>query len=366
MPYSSYLVQPTTDPSRSLQFSKEPGKEESSPKVKQSTGKQKEMKGLTRSNTNSEERFKDLPKAPSYPVPNERSGKRSNQKPTSSSEAILPHKDKDATAAIHLDDDAPLPPASCTDNESSNSLPPPSVSAPLREITPNSSPPKRSSPSKPTSPTKAKDPPSSRQHNPPSGSEDSALGPAISSLLAARQQRSANSNTNGNPPPSNSLEQHPYRRRRRQLFGRAPSNLSAHSINLSRASSVDTMNTDGVGTPLEPSNSFRHSSKLENNSHNITTNDNDASHKPSADFPLNLYSASHYDDDPDRLESQNQLQMTQLGYEDPDVAAWRERVAIKMSGGKVKPGTPARKSAGGVSKGESLGIAKRTRLATSK
>ena len=129
------------------------------------------------------------------------------------------------------------------------------------------------------------------------------------------------------------------------------------------------MNTDGVGTPLEPSNSFRHSSKPENNSSNNINNDNNNnSTTPTADFPLNLYSTSHYDDDPDRLESQNQhLQMTQLGYEDPDVAAWRERVAIKMSGGKVKPGTPARKSAaGGAGKGESLGIAKRTRLATSK
>ena len=67
-------------------------------------------------------------------------------------------------------------------------------------------------------------------------------------------------------------------------------------------------------------------------------------------------------DDPDR--EQPQLQMTQLGYEDPDVAAWRERVTAKMAGEKPKSKgmTPGRKSGG---KGDvevgGLGIAKRTR-----
>ena len=67
-------------------------------------------------------------------------------------------------------------------------------------------------------------------------------------------------------------------------------------------------------------------------------------------------------DDPDR--EQPQLQMTQLGYEDPDVAAWRERVTAKMAGEKPKSKvmTPGRKGGG---KGDvevgGLGIAKRTR-----
>lgn len=75
--------------------------------------------------------------------------------------------------------------------------------------------------------------------------------------------------------------------------------------------------------------------------------------------------------------------MTQLGYEDPDVAAWRERVAVKMGGGGMvgegkgkggviegKGGTPGRKGGGGGrgaaggKEGGSLGIAKRTRLAS--
>lgn len=56
--------------------------------------------------------------------------------------------------------------------------------------------------------------------------------------------------------------------------------------------------------------------------------------------------------------------MTQLGYEDPDVAAWRERVSAKMAGEKPKGKglTPGRRSGG---KGDvevgGLGIAKRTR-----
>ena len=59
--------------------------------------------------------------------------------------------------------------------------------------------------------------------------------------------------------------------------------------------------------------------------------------------------------------------MTQLGYEDPDVAAWRERVSAKMAGEKPKSSskgmTPGRKSGGkrDVNEIEGLGIAKRTR-----
>ena len=108
------------------------------------------------------------------------------------------------------------------------------------------------------------------------------------------------------------------------------------------------MNTDGLGTPLELSSNNK--SKPGNS-------------KTKIDFP-NFYIANQ-NDDPDREEPP--LQMTQLGYEDPDVAAWRERVAIKMGGGKVRGTTPGRKSVrprdegGGVG---GLGIAKRTRLAS--
>jgi len=79
----------------------------------------------------------------------------------------------------------------------------------------------------------------------------------------------------------------------------------------------------------------------------------------------------HADDDPDNAGEE--LQMTQLGYEDPVVAAWRERVAFKMGGGIVGKGakgavTPGKEKgegrAGDRGGGqEGLGISKRTRLA---
>ena len=66
-----------------------------------------------------------------------------------------------------------------------------------------------------------------------------------------------------------------------------------------------------------------------------------------------LYSASH-EEDPDRVEEP--LQMTQLGYEDPNVAARRERVAVKMGGGKVREWKVSVTVAGGGRKGGGGGV----------
>ena len=109
------------------------------------------------------------------------------------------------------------------------------------------------------------------------------------------------------------------------------------------------MNTDGLGTPLELSYAIK----------------SEKNNKSKIEFPT--YFSANQDDDPDREEPP--LQMTQLGYEDPDVAAWRERVAIKMGGGKVKEGkgTTLGRKAGTMkddSGGGNLGISKRTRLAS--
>lgn len=102
------------------------------------------------------------------------------------------------------------------------------------------------------------------------------------------------------------------------------------------------MNTDGLGTPLEPSNTTTSESY------------NRAGIR-------GIFSAEQ--DDPERVEEP--LQMTQLGYEDPDVAAWRERVDAKMGGGKAKGSGKAGTTPGkGRKEDASLGIAKRTRLAT--
>ena len=261
------------------------------------------------------------------------------------SEKVSPRNDKDppvdtqnlasrsqpretTITSIHLDDDATSPPF-----DDSNVFINPRRSPPLREITPNSSPPKPS-----PALTKEISPSLPRRESP----EEPTLGPAISSLLAHHQR----TKSAARPQSSDSSDQQPrLHRRRRQLLGRAPSNLSSHSINLSRASSVDTMNTDGLGTPLEPSNRSKSDSR------------------PKTKFPT-FYSADQ-NDDPDREEPP--LQMTQIGYEDPDVAAWRERVAVKMAGGKVKGGTTpgkGRSAASAAAGNGSLGISTRTRLAT--
>lgn len=271
---------------------------------------------------------------------------------------------------------------------------------PLQEITPNSSPPKPQapkttasnslpSPLEPAAPVQRADD-NSGDHSDDNNDNDT-LGPAISSLLSHHQAaRSSNANntapghptsTSSHPSEQQHQQQPLTRRRRRQLLGRAPSNLSSHSHSInkpSRASSVDTLNTDGLGTPLEAS-----ATHPQSNSHSLSRNstttkptpaEEDSSNKPRAiyDHP------DEHEHDPDRPPSQGEhLQMTQLGYADPNVAAWRERVAIKMAGGTVKersrggsgvaPVVKGKKgaapNAGGGGGEKSLGIAKRTRLA---
>lgn len=208
---------------------------------------------------------------------------------------------------------------------------------PLREISFNSS------PSKPTVPSPLK--PVMR----PKYDDDNSFGPAISSLLAHQQRSSASSAQKATSDTSKSG------RRRRQLLGRAPSGISLRSngsINISRASSVDTANTDGLGTPLEAS-----SSHVGNGSSGTLAA---------------LWNSDHQQH-PVREAEDDHLQMTQLGYEDPDVQLWRERVVEKLGGvmeiepGRAKAGEKRAKSIGVVKDvGKSSGIAKRTRLALGK
>jgi DNA replication regulator DPB11 len=112
---------------------------------------------------------------------------------------------------------------------------------PLSERSPNSSPPKAlRSPPKPSIQSQAK--PVQLQ-----ATEQAELAKEISSLLKYQQTRAAS--TSPRKPIAGAASADAPRRKKR-LFGRAPSNLSMHS-NLSRASSVGTENTDGLGTPLE-------------------------------------------------------------------------------------------------------------------
>lgn len=170
------------------------------------------------------------------------------------------------------------------------------MTIPLKEISLNLSPNDSPSPTKVCSP-------SSKSVTSVKYNDEETLGTAISSLLAHHQRMAATI------PPAKPSEESKFGRRRRQLLGRAPSGMSARSngsINMSRASSVDTMNTDGLGTPLEPST---------------------AKTRDEAD---DSFAVLHGIGEKESVETP--LQMTQLGYEDPDVRAWRERVVKKLGG----------------------------------
>ena len=209
---------------------------------------------------------------------------------------------------------------------------------PLREILFNSSAKRGSTADKGCSP-----PPSPI---PPTEPKEDSLGPAISSLLAHHQRSSANTIAR----PVSDIPG--FSRRRRQLLGRAPSNISTRSngsIGISRASSIDTMNTDGLGTPLEP---------------NCVT-------KTGTNDPFDtLRGYGELEETPEAVDEH--LQMTQLGYEDPEVQAYRDRIIGKMGGmteietGNTKRVGKRMKSIGivkdVVGKG-ALGVAKRTRQA---
>ena len=192
---------------------------------------------------------------------------------------------------------------------------------PLNELCPNS-PVKPISPPK-TSPAKSVRPISSHQNT-------ESLSTEISSLLAHHQREQSN------PPPLLRTESSTLGRRKRQLFGRAPSNLSAQNISLSRASSVDTMNTDGLGTPLEASHPTA-TSLLKNKDANAKKLDCKNSITASV-LATYLENDDHFHEDE---EAKQKLQMTQLGYEDPEAEVWRQKLTRKMGavgGGKEEKG----------------------------
>ena len=241
------------------------------------------------------------------------------------------HLDSNGTSDIHTETDSANP------DECQDSFAPPlgAISAPLQEISLNSSPKASLSPSKVIAP-------SSKSATSVKLSDDS-LGPAISSLLAHHQRLAA---TN---PTTKLNDDAKIGRRRRQLLGRAPSSLSARSngsVNFSRASSVDTMNTDGLGTPLEPS----------------TTHTRDEIDESFA-ILQGLNEKESF-----RESIEQPLQMTQLGYEDPDVRACRDRAIKKLGGvGHIELDTGKRVEGIGVvtdvaGRG-ARGVARRTRQA---
>lgn len=137
---------------------------------------------------------------------------------------------------------------------------------------------------------------------------DDTLATAITSLLAHHQYEACN-------PATLQTDSTKLRRGKRRLLGRAPSNVSitsARSLTMSRASSVDTMNTDGIGTPLE-------------------------SLHPHIGIAASLL--ANYDEMEAEQEHTNKPPpMTQLSYEDPAATAWKARLAMKMDGGDETAG----------------------------
>lgn len=166
----------------------------------------------------------------------------------------------------------------------------------------------------------------------------SALDNALSGLL--QQARAAKSRQQ--PEVSNN-ENNPTRRKRKPLLGRAPSHSSTKLLDnpVSRASSIDTLNDDGLGSALDSAH---------------PTRENSQSHGSRAEQSLSsMLSGGKFDFLHDRLpahtedeDDENQEpQMTQLGYEDPDAAAMRAE--FLRDAGKLSTKT---KTDGGVHVGE--------------
>lgn len=165
----------------------------------------------------------------------------------------------------------------------------------------------------------------------------SALDTALKGLLqqaqaAKSRQKSENSNSNADGG-------YPSRRKRKPLLGRAPSHPTAHATEntgtISRASSIDTLNDDGLGSALESAQPTRDNSLSRTNSRNDPSLSSMFSGKK-FDF-LSEKLPGHFEDED---EENREPQMTQLDYEDPDAAAMRAeflRDAGKLVGKAKNP-----------------------------
>lgn len=179
---------------------------------------------------------------------------------------------------------------------------------------------------------------------------DLTIVSSLHSLLAKTRKQSSHTATescHGKP-------------RKRRILGRARSDLSTRS-NVSRADSIDSMNTDGMGTPLEAG--FRPSPVK-------------PKAKPAAlEDDATLMSAelllSHDELRDDRNEEENVQvpAMTQIGYDDSEAVIWRAKLAKKMSASKegiadTTPDDPDSSTRKPVLRDSGGTVSKRTRLNT--
>jgi DNA replication regulator DPB11 len=151
----------------------------------------------------------------------------------------------------------------------------------------------------------------------------SALDSALKGLL--QQAQASKSRQQSESSTTNDDGSYPARRKRKPLLGRAPSHSSNRKLEItrpvSRASSIDTLNDDGLGSAIESGDPTRENSlsrttsRVEQNTESLSS----------------IFSGGKFDFTAEKTlapidneDEENQApQMTQLDYEDPDAAAMR-------------------------------------------
>ena len=230
----------------------------------------------------------------------------------------------------------------------------PSNSHPLYEVSPNTSPRR--------SPAKRDNAKTSSQCQLPKSSISTTANVIFNHLAALRRpsitKNSSDPTLDKSRPPSS--QGRPSRPTKRKLFGRATSNLSAKSAGsaeFSRAGSVDTMNSEGMGTPLEASLSLDANSKTNDTSF-ATMGSKETKSSALADFLKNLQDEGEVEREEERLA-------TQIVYEEPEAKAWRDRIVGRMRGqkGRLEAETRKVEEIRGVVMDESIGagVGRRTR-----
>ncbi|OQD86743.1 hypothetical protein PENANT_c007G02597 [Penicillium antarcticum] len=151
----------------------------------------------------------------------------------------------------------------------------------------------------------------------------SALDTALSGLL--QQARAAKSRQQSESTTTNADGSYPQRRKRKPLLGRASSNRMLDGpATVSRASSIDTLNDDGLGSAIESANPTRDNSMSRSNSR---VEQSLSSMLSGGKFDFLHDRPAHTEED----EEYREPQMTQLDYEDPDAAAMRAQF-LKTAG----------------------------------
>jgi DNA replication regulator DPB11 len=204
-----------------------------------------------------------------------------------------------------------------------------------------------------------------------SSNRDKSLSSDISSLLSLHRQRSESAVLSNTAQTNSSGVADPKNRRKRKLLGRAVSNLSVQSglnvVGISRASSVDTLNTDGVGTPLEAIHPLPGGDETQALDDGIS----EARKALTAALLSTQGDIEHEQDHQALASAEFHPMMTQVAYDDPESGMWRERFLRKVGGAVVRDDKEKVQSKGKVAgtvkdsrDGDS--VARRTRLASAR